>query len=105
MTGRVNDPEDWVEFQQNQIDEAAEEIDERRQHIGEKFSDGILNGGHLNSGRSDLQAYLEGYADGLGYAQNRVTSIDNLAKYLVDRIEREDAAEADSNAVEEDDAV
>jgi len=73
---------DWIEYQDTEIDEAQEEIENRLRHINGRVQDGMLDGEMLNEHQNKrLQAYMEGYADALQYAKRRVERIDNLVKY------------------------
>jgi hypothetical protein len=73
---------DWHEYQQNEIDEAYDDINDRLNHLSGRVQDGMLDGELLNEHQNKrLQAYMEGYADALQYAQRRVERIENLAQY------------------------
>jgi hypothetical protein len=82
----------WQEYQQTEIDEAKEEIEDRIEHIGGRVQQGILDGVMLDQPHNDrFQAYLEGYIDALRYSKSRVERIRNLVKYA------ESAADADDD--------
>jgi len=89
--------EDWIEYQQNEIDKAKDDIEDRRDHLGDYRQDGLLDGQFVNStGNQELKMYLEGYADALDFAAERVEYIDNLVKYVESAVtESEKEAEAD----------
>ena len=75
--------EDWVEYQQNEIDKAKDDIEQRRKHLGNYRQDGLLDGDFVNTHDNKLiKHYLQGYADALEYAAERVEYIDNLVKYV-----------------------
>jgi len=77
------DEKDWQEYQQNEIDGAKEDIEDRLEHISGRVQDGVLDGEMLNERQNKrLQAYLEGYADALQYSKRRVERIDNLVRYV-----------------------
>lgn len=86
----TNDPdrsgqtiEDWFEYQQNEIDEAKEDIEDRRDHLTDYRGDGLLDGEFANErDNKQIKKYLEGYADALDYAAERVEYIDNLVRYV-----------------------
>jgi len=74
--------DDWIEYQDNEIAEAQEDIEDRLQHLTGRVRDGMLGGECLQEHEnSRLEAYLQGYADALQYASGRVERIDNLVKY------------------------
>lgn len=73
---------EWIEYQQNEIDGAKDDIGDRIQHIASRAGHGILEGEFIQEHQNDrAEAYLEGYADALEYAATRVEKIDNLVKY------------------------
>jgi len=79
---RHTEEQDWVKYQQTEIDGTTEEIGTRLEHIASTVHDGLLEGKKLQEHQnSRTEAYLEGYADALEYAAGRVERIDNLAKY------------------------
>ena len=83
-----NNEKDWVQYQQTEIDEATEEIEDRLRHISGRVQDGILDGDMVNEHQNKrLKAYLEGYADALQYSKRRVERIDNLVEYAIDNDE------------------
>ena len=83
MTEVGDDDQDWYQYQQNEIDGAKENIEDRLEHVAGRVYDGLLDGEKLNEHQnSRLEAYLEGYADGLDYAHDQVERIDNLVKYV-----------------------
>lgn len=74
--------EEWIEYQQNEIDGAKEEISDRMEHLTGRVSHGILEGEFIQENQNErAEAYLEGYGDALEYAVTRVEKIDNLVKY------------------------
>ena len=75
--------EDWIEYQQNEIDKAKSDIEDRRDHLGDYRQDGLLDGEFVNYRDNEhLKHYLQGYADALDFAAERVEYIDNLVKYV-----------------------
>jgi hypothetical protein len=81
-TDDIEQEQDWVKYQQSEIDETKEEIGTRLEHIASTYHDGLLEGEKLQEHQnSRIEAYVEGYADALEYAAGRVERIDNLAKY------------------------
>ena len=82
------DLEDWIEYQQNEIDGAKEDIENRREHIGNYRQNGLLDGDFVNHrDNEEMKYYLQGYADALEFASERITRIDNLVKYAERHIE------------------
>jgi len=91
----MDSPEYWIQSQQTEIDSALEDIGDRRTQLTGRLQDGILDGDALqNHGNERLEAYLQGYADALGFAAGRVESIDNVVKYAVEHI-NSDASDGD----------
>jgi len=89
-----HDDKDWEQYQQNEIDGAAEDIETRLNHISGRVQDGIIDGELLNEHHNQqLKAYIEGYADALDYAHGRVERIDNLMRYATDGDDAEDEHE------------
>lgn len=87
-----SDPESWVEYQQNEIDGALDNIDDRLDHVTGDVGKGLLDGVKLRERQNDrLQAYLEGYADALNYSGRQVETIKNLADHAVDAGRRSNA--------------
>ena len=79
----AEEPSDWEEYQQNEIDAVWCEVKERWQHIENNYQqngilDGEFVGGHHNE---RLESYLQGYADALYFAAEEIERIDNLAVY------------------------
>ena len=75
--------DDWIEYQQNEIDKAQSDIEDRRNHLGDYRQDGLLDGDFANHRDNEhLKHYLQGYADALDFAAERVEYIDNLVKYV-----------------------
>lgn len=83
MTEPDDDEEmDWVQYQQNEIDGAHDQIKDRMAHVAGTVDNGILTSTHVQEHQNDrLEAYLEGYSDALEFAAKEVGQIDNLVKY------------------------
>ena len=91
----ADDPIDWVEYQQTEIDEAAEAIGTRAAAVASDYSHGLLSGEFLaDRENARLEAYLQGYADALEYASTEINDIDNLVQYAIDHAA--EAEEADT---------
>lgn len=76
---------DWEQYQQNEIDGAKADIEGRRDHLGDYRQNGLLDGEFVNQhDNSQFKAYLQGYADALDFAAERVDRIDNLAEYALE---------------------
>jgi hypothetical protein len=90
--------QDWVKYQQTEIDEAKDEIGTRLEHIAATYHDGLLEGEKFQGlQNSRIEAYLKGYADALEYAAGRVERIDNLAKYALEAEPPTDSSDTESN--------
>jgi len=82
---RADEPMEWIEYQQNEIDGAKNNIQQRQRHVSGEVGYGILSSSIVNDHQhSQTKAYLEGYADALEFALNEVERIDNLAKYALE---------------------
>lgn len=80
------DEMDWVQYQQNEIDNALDSIRTRFDHVASGVHRGILEGTRIQEHQnSRLEAYLEGYTDALEWAGEEVKQIDNLAGYALER--------------------
>jgi len=80
------DPSEWIEYQQNEIDGAKEAIIDRRAAVSDKVEHGLLEGSFITEhDNTKLKAYLEGYSDALEFAANEVDRIENLAKYALEQ--------------------
>ena len=91
--------QDWVKYQQTEIDGRKEEIGTRLEHIASTVHGGLLEGEKLQEHQnSRIEAYLEGYADALEYAAGRVERIDNLAKYAWEAEPPSDNSETDTDS-------
>lgn len=76
-------PDEVEEYQQTEIDEAKDAVTERLQHVTGPWGHGLLDGERLNEHQNDrAEAYLEGYADALDFAEHRIDAIDNLVRYV-----------------------
>ena len=79
------DEMDYEQHQQNEIDGAKADIEDRRDHLGDYRQNGLLDGDFVNDRENErLKAYLQGYADALDFAAERVGRIDNLARYAME---------------------
>lgn len=77
--------EDWIEYQQTEIDEAADAIDARHEAVASDYNRGLLTGGHITDHENKrFKAYLQGYADALEFAAAEVDGIENLTKYALE---------------------
>lgn len=95
MSGAGESLEDWIEYQDNEIQGAKENLQDRLNHIqSDAVVSGVLDGENIQGhGNERLEAYLEGYVDALGYSVECVERIDNLVKYVENHIDREDEGE------------
>jgi rubrerythrin len=83
-----DDAAEFIEHQQTEIDNAAEDIKTRLDVLRGRVRDGMLDGECLNSHENQqFRSYLEGYADALAFAKGRVERIDNLVKYAIEYAE------------------
>lgn len=79
------EPDEMQEYQENEIDTALSNVNDRMEHLSGRVSRGILNGELIQEHQNRrLEAYLEGYADALEFAAHEIDSIQNMAKYLPD---------------------
>jgi len=97
-TDDIEKEQNWVKYQQTEIDETKEELETRLEHIASTVHDGLLNGEKVHEHQnSRIEAYLEGYADATKYACGRVERIDNLAKYALEAEPPTDSSDTESN--------
>lgn len=86
-----NDPADWIEYQQNEIDEVADQFKTISQFLTTFYG---MRGADVSGPK---RAYLQGVHDAMLYGRREVNGIDNLAKYVVDRLEK--AAQYDARKI------
>jgi hypothetical protein len=92
------DAEEWIDIQQKEIDNAAEDLSDRRGHITGRVRDGLLDGdGVKHHENKRIEAYLQGYADALEFASRRVGRIDNRVKYAIAAVRREDGEDGEAD--------
>jgi len=93
--GGPAEPMDWIEYQQNEIDTAAEAVGDRLEAVASDYNHGLLSGAYIQERQNErLEAYLEGYTDALEYASQEIDGIDNLVQYAIDHAA--DTEEADT---------